>query len=109
MDEFMLSTQQQQQKSSLMHPNSLDEFPALPRAQNGGHLDLSQPEGQQHSRNAFLSGGMGGILGQPHQQGQQAQAQVQARQPQPSTGLRQSVLSLANMQNGTLTQLPWDF
>lgn len=94
MDEFMLSTQQQQQqqKSSLMHPNSLDEFPALPRAQNGGHLDLSQPEGQQHSRNAFLSGGMGGILGQPVQARQQQQA---------STGLRQSILSPANMQNGT--------
>lgn len=104
LDDFRLPThqqqQQQQQQSSLMHSNSLDEFPALPRAQNGQHLDLTQPEGQQQARNAFLSGGMGGLVGQ-QQQNQQVQAQAQARQQQQqSAALRQSVLSPPNMQNG---------
>lgn len=95
LDDFRLPTHQQQQ-SSLMHPNSLDEFPALPRAQNGQHLDLTQPEGQQQARNAFMSGGMGGLVGQ-QQQNQQAQARQQQQQ---SAALRQSVLSPPNMQNG---------
>ncbi|KAF8464024.1 hypothetical protein BDZ91DRAFT_730577 [Kalaharituber pfeilii] len=98
LDDFRLPTQQQptQQQSSLMHPNSLDEFPALPRAQNGAHLDLTQPEGHQQARNAFMSAGMGNLQ---QQQNQQVQAQAQARQQQQSAALRQSLVSPANMQN----------
>ncbi|KAF8441882.1 hypothetical protein BGX38DRAFT_1203403, partial [Terfezia claveryi] len=103
LDDYRLPThhQQQQQQSSLMLQNSLDEFPALPRSQNGQHLDLTQPEGQQQARNAFMVGGIGALVGQQQQhQNQQSQAQARQQQQQQSAALRQSVLSPPSMQNG---------
>ena len=113
LDDFRLPSQQQQQQqqqSSLMHSNSLDEFPALPRAQNGGHLDLTQPEAHQQARNAFMSGGMGGLVGGHQQQQPNGQPQPRQQQQQQQSGLlRQSMAAPPNLQNGrnpTPHQLP---